>query len=110
MGNYGNQFGNNQVTGRTVKAQYKIGFPTPAAVSTVVARRFEQRLTRIPQVRDAGRVTVTMDGNIAILEGVVATEHDRELVGRLATLEPGVDSVQNELQIDPTAAAEVNTP
>lgn len=76
---------------------------TPA-VTTQVASRLQTRFTRIPRVMLAGDVTVAMDGGTAVLSGVVATAEDRDLLGRLAMLEPGVSEVRNELGVDPAAA------
>jgi osmotically-inducible protein OsmY len=42
---------------------------------------------------------VTMDGSNAILSGTVSSEHDRQLIERMALLVPGVQTVRNELVI-----------
>ncbi|MGE0537977.1 MAG: hypothetical protein AB7O68_23640 [Pirellulales bacterium] len=40
-----------------------------------------------------------MTSRTAILEGVVASEHDRLLAAELARLEPGVSAVENRLRL-----------
>ena len=50
-------------------------------------------------------VAVAVQGSTAVLQGTVATEHDRELAEALVRLEPGISHVVNELQIAPTGAA-----
>ncbi len=42
-------------------------------------------------------VTVLTRGRTVILRGTVASDHDRDLAGQLARLEPAVDQVENEL-------------
>jgi hypothetical protein len=104
-GGFGNQYGNNgQNSVRTVKAQLKLGIAVPVSAPATVARQFNRRIAHIPQLRDAGQVRMRLEGGTAILEGVVATDNDRNLMAQLVMLEPGIVAVRNELQVDPTAA------
>ena len=45
------------------------------------------------------RITATANGRTVVLQGQVATERDRQVAERMATMEPGVDSVVNELVV-----------
>jgi len=63
------------------------------------AVRIERRLTKIPQLHGMGKVRVQMDGRVVVLRGEVASKHQRDLIGRLVLLEPGVADVRNELQV-----------
>jgi len=72
----------------------------PAAQSAVVQ-------TRLTKAMQAGRVQsaqVQIAGGTAVLRGVVANEHDRLLVARLASLEPGVSRVENLVTVQAPAA------
>ena len=44
-------------------------------------------------------IEVSLEGRAATLRGVAASEHDRWLAGLLATFEPGIDSVNNQIQV-----------
>ena len=77
--------------------------PAPAAVATGPNVRLQNRLARIPQLKDRGSVKVEMEGQVAVLRGEVASQHERDLVGRLVLLEPGIADVRNELQVAPAA-------
>jgi osmotically-inducible protein OsmY len=83
--------------------------PTPALIAAAqpanVAQRVQTKLERIPQVRGSGSVSVTMDGKRAVVKGQVKSERDRELIGRMLLLEPGVGDVQNELVVAAPAPA-----
>jgi hypothetical protein len=77
-------------------------FPgTAPPIATGPNLRVQNRLARIPQLKERGSVQVAMEGQVAILRGEVASQHDRDLVGRVVLLEPGVADVRNELQVAP---------
>ena len=66
-----------------------------------IVRRMEQRLGNSPS--DPSQVTVplevTVAGRTATLRGVVSSAHERSLAAALASLEPGIDAVQNDLVV-----------
>jgi hypothetical protein len=66
-------------------------------VPSAVARRLSGELSRLSG--SVGPIRVQIDGQTAVLRGMVATEHDRNRAGRLAMLEPTVSHVQNELEV-----------
>jgi hypothetical protein len=85
---------------RQIRIPIALGFaPTTLPASPVVAARAQERLTRIPQLRDRAAVNIEMDGRVAVLRGEVVSSHERELVARLMLLEPGISGVRNELQV-----------
>lgn len=49
--------------------------------------------------RPPGPIRVTVKNRTAILSGVVATEHDRQVAGLLASFEPGVEEIENQLRV-----------
>lgn len=58
-------------------------------------QRLEQRLGNSGSLP----LTVRMDGRTAILQGEVASSYERNLAAALASLEPGIDAVQNDLVV-----------
>ena len=82
-------------------------FPFSSAAAPPIATgpnlRVQTRLARIPQLKERGSVKVEMEGQVAVLRGEVQSQHERDLVGRVVLLEPGVADVRNELQVAPAA-------
>lgn len=66
----------------------------------VVQANFNSRLSRLPALQNIGSVTMQVDNRVATLRGTVASEDQRSLIVRQAALEPGVDRVINELQVN----------
>ncbi|MCY2988534.1 MAG: BON domain-containing protein [Planctomycetota bacterium] len=79
--------------------------PTPALMAaaepTHVGERVQSKLVKIPQVRSSGSVKVEMEGKIAVLRGEVKSQRERDLIGRMLLLEPGISDVRNELVVAP---------
>ena len=82
----------------------EIGFnvPPPARLGTTL----EARMAKIPRLRQVTPMRVTVHERTAILEGEVASPHDRLLAEQLARLEPGIDRVRNLLVVAPESAVE----
>ncbi|MEX2174384.1 MAG: BON domain-containing protein [Pirellulaceae bacterium] len=122
--NYGNLFQNlfnqqgpaftNQNNGRgstPLRIPIKLGFEPRPIATAQVSTAFTNRLTNLPAFRSLGPLEVTMQGQIAVLQGVVASEDDRRLAESLAMLEPAVLGVKNELVVGPVPTkAEVLPP
>ena len=110
---FGNQFGRNQLGGSQFGQQGQLGaagtlplrhrIRVDIAVSprtiTRISRAFAQRLTRFPGLTGMLAVDVTMEGQTAVLTGSVDSDRARDLVARLAMLEPGIAAVRNELSV-----------
>jgi len=120
MGAFGNMFGNqfgmnqgmNQGGGASkLRIPTKIGFaaPTTPAVTTARSQRFATRIPKIPSFKGVSGLSVQMAGETAVIRGTVQSEEQKELVERLAKLEPGISEVQNELEVvapaDPASPA-----
>lgn len=109
-GAYGSAYGTyaRRGTGGMGAAEMQTGitlaFAAPRPAVEQVLPTLTARLERTPQIRFRSPVAVTLREGTAILRGVVASEHDRELAEQLARLEPGVLQVQNELLVLPTEA------
>ncbi len=104
-----NMFGQGGANSRTntqklVRAPLRLAPEMGSVIQpTAAAQQFTTRLARLPVFSKAQGVTVSMDGETVVLQGVVATEHDREVLARLALLEPGIAAVRNELVVNPQA-------
>ncbi|WP_390816733.1 BON domain-containing protein [Symmachiella macrocystis] len=66
------------------------------AEPTVIAYRLEES----DSFRQLGEIEVVVSGPTATLRGEVASESDRRLAALLATFEPGIDHVQNDLTVN----------
>ena len=111
-----NMFGmqNNQ-TGQqqgTIRTQMRLGFAQPIPASTQVTAQFGRTVTRVLERQDigGGQVNVAMEGRTAVLTGTVGSSHAREVVERLALLEPGISEVRNELTVSPEATTPETVP
>lgn len=77
---------------------------TPFASATPVrAARFEKRLTKLRSLNTGTGVEVEVRAGIATLTGTVPTDRDRELIEQMALLEPGIEKVENQLEVDPAS-------
>ncbi|MBM4003205.1 MAG: BON domain-containing protein [Planctomycetes bacterium] len=106
FGMFGNMNQNNMNNrGRSnMRIPVKLGF-TPKPVSSVaVSQQFVTRLRNLPGLNVTENVSVTMEGRTAILTGTVGSENEKDLIGRLARLEPGISDVQNDLEIAESAS------
>lgn len=96
------QFGGNQgnTRGQTqLRIPIKLGFTQAPVATPKVTARLERRLANLPALSAIGPIRVSMDGQTAVLEGVVASEADRLLAEDLLYLEPEISAVQNDLVV-----------
>lgn len=82
-----------------VRTRMTIGFPVPARTAPVARQTKINKILNSGRIATRGDLTVTIDQGIATLRGRVATESDREVALQLAKLEPGVETVRDELEI-----------
>jgi hypothetical protein len=110
-GGRGNQQQNNQGRNgrgrqqRTVRTVLEMGFSMPPRNQSAIATTVAQRLAGSRGVAAISPVTVTMSGRVAVLQGVVPTDHARNVAEQLALLEPGVSTVQNDLTVAEESSA-----
>jgi hypothetical protein len=83
----------------TVRTQLTVGFQGATLDSQKVSSSITKRLADLPAVHWSSPGRVEMQGRTAILRGVVATQHDRDLAERVIRLEPGVGDVENQLVV-----------
>lgn len=101
-GAYGSAYARRGTVGTGVAAMQTglaLAFAPARPAAQQVLPALTARLERASRVRFQSPVAVTLREGTAILQGVVASEHDRELAEQLARLEPGVLQVQNELVV-----------
>lgn len=106
--NQGNFNESGQRAGRPpIRIPLRLGFvPKPISAPQFTAR-FENRITKLPGITTIGPIQVTMEGSVAVLRGVVASEQDRQLAAGVALLEPEVESVRNELTVSGVETAPI---
>ena len=92
----GGQSGQNRVSYSTgLKVGFEYRLPTAPALSS----RIEERLAKMSLGEDYGPLEVTLEGRTATIRGVVATRRERDLVGHLVRMEPGISTVENEVTL-----------
>ncbi len=100
--------------------------PAPANRGVIITSRSMSRSARVVSSRGAAAdpagaavestlrnvrparpnmIRATVEGGTMVLRGRVASEHDRAVAEAAARMEPGVESVRNELRIETPAAA-----
>ncbi len=100
---------NNQGGGRSrspLPPRLTLGFNYSGPGELRVSTQLTRLVSKLPNLGIMEPVTVSMIGDTAVLQGRVATAHDREVIAQVALLEPGVGSVQNDLQVG-TAPVEI---
>lgn len=83
--------------GRTADGQAATGQVVDLAFSALVTRRV---LTTLP-LSSPNQIEVLVAGRAAILRGAVASAREQKLAELLLQLEPGIERVENQLQIQP---------
>lgn len=78
-----------------VRPDIEVERPSGATTAT----NAQLRLTRIQMPKRLKGVISSVEGDYVVLRGQVATESDKRMVERLVKLEPGIDSVRNEVTV-----------
>ena len=108
LGQNGMNNANSQQGNKQIRTRLALGFTSPFvakpdsprvnAIRTAVTARLTRVLDRaIPA--SAGQVQARLDGSTVVLQGSVASEHQKKIAGLLAKMEPGVSDVKNELTV-----------
>ncbi|BBO32399.1 BON domain-containing protein [Lacipirellula parvula] len=93
-----------------IRVQLKPAFDAPAITPLQANVPLQRRLAKEMATVGVSSPQIEMVGRTAVIRGSVATERDRELIARLASLEPGVSQVENLVQIQPAAASPPSPP
>jgi hypothetical protein len=84
----------------------RLGF-TPARPSdTELTNTIRARLGRILAAQNIVAPQLTMEGDVAVLRGVAATESQKVVLEKLIAMEPGVSAVRNEMTVAAPTATE----
>jgi osmotically-inducible protein OsmY len=75
--------------------------------SSEIATNAKNRLTRIQMPKRLKGIEASVDGGTVVLRGQVANESDKRMVERLVMLEPGIDSVRNEVTVTTSPAERI---
>ena len=96
-------------SGEQLAVAVELGFEPPAASAPeVLSDTLTTKIGQSKRIQTIQPIEVSLADGTAILRGVVATPHDRELAEQWMLLEPGVRSVRNELQVAGKASSEAS--
>jgi len=85
-----------------------VAFEYPQPSDDELQSTLAEYVLRVPGMDRLGPIEVSVVGQTAILRGVVASEHQRDVAEQLVLLEPGVRAIRNELVLaDPASQAPV---
>jgi len=99
--NQGGTFNQNRQQARpSIRIPLKMAFTPRVIPTSQITAKFENRISKLSGITTVGPIKVTMEGPVAVLQGVVKSEQDRELAAGVAMLEPEVESVRNELTVE----------
>jgi hypothetical protein len=84
-----------------IRVQLQPAFDAPAPLPLQENIPMQRRLSKEMTAVGISSPSIEMNGRTAVIRGVVATQRDRELIARLALLEPGVSEVENLVEIQP---------
>jgi osmotically-inducible protein OsmY len=93
------QSGGQQNGTRTLRRRLHAAFRHPQLSSADVRNSVKVRLNRLSTRNSLTDIQVAMQGRTALLQGTVASEEERKLAAILASLEPGVSEIRNELVV-----------
>jgi hypothetical protein len=91
-------------TVRDVPTKLNLAFDHPTAAksgTTIVQMRSLDAYRGLPDPSKASSVKFVIEDGTAILQGFVASSHDRAIAEQLVRLEPGVWKIKNELEVRP---------
>jgi hypothetical protein len=110
MGGMGMGRNGNNTTTPPVRATVTIGFEPVVSQPEQYSSTISEHLVGLPALHWQVPAQVVMQGRTAVLRGVVATEHDRDLAERVLRLEAGVDRVDNQLVVASHSTAKTAPP
>ncbi len=96
-----NQANQNTQVKRPYRTTMQVGFGYSLPPASELAAKLTSRLDRARLAPLPDSFEVRIQGQTAILRGVVPTDHARVLAEQLALLEPGIGRVDNQLVVAP---------
>ncbi len=83
-----------------IRTRIAPSFRSPSISPARRTQRFDRVMLRVPKLRGmAGNVNVTMNGNTAVINGVVENDQQLQLIERQLRLEPGVSRIENQARV-----------
>jgi hypothetical protein len=89
-----------------LRVNLQVAFTPPRPSQAELAETIRTRLGRILAVQNIAAPQLTMEGDVAVLGGVAATESQRLVLEHLVAMEPGVRAVRNEMTVVAPSATE----
>ena len=89
----------SQSNAPAIRTQWNTDFTSTPPSAQKLSSSMTQRLARLPAIHWSTPGQVVIHGRTAVLRGVVATAHDRDLAEQVVRLEPGIEQVQNLLVV-----------
>ncbi|NLE39733.1 MAG: BON domain-containing protein [Pirellulaceae bacterium] len=88
--------------GLAVPVTMSLGFAFSPKVPANVGGELSSCLARLPNFGKDSTVRTRIENDVVVLEGTVATDHDRALAMQMVALQPGVRKIDNRLEVKPT--------
>jgi len=99
----GGQGGGTSInTQRQVQPVYTLGFVPPTPNYARVSTTLSQRMDNTVQTGRLATVQLELSDGVAVVSGSVASEHDKKVAENMIRLQPGVQEVQSNIQLDPS--------
>jgi len=77
-----------------------VAFECPEPNANTLSALLTRRLAKTPAIRAQIPIRVEVQGRTAVLQGVVATDHDRVVAEQMVRLEAGIEAVKNEIAVE----------
>jgi hypothetical protein len=95
-----------QNTPQAMRVNLRVAFTPPRPTAAAFSDAIRTRLARILASQNIIAPQLTMEGDVAVLRGVAATESQRLVLEKLIAMEPGVSAVRNEMSVAGSSATE----
>jgi hypothetical protein len=92
---------NNRNNTPPVRVRLRPAFETPLSTMKQVSDDLQSRLSDSVSELGVADSRVSMDDRTLTLEGSVQSEHQRALVEKMMSLEPGISEIDNRLTVEP---------
>ncbi|MCI0332697.1 MAG: BON domain-containing protein [Planctomycetes bacterium] len=89
-----------------MRVALKVAFTAPSPSSAELTNNIRRRIGRVLAVQNIAAPQISMEGDVAVLVGVAASESQRLVLEKLVAMEPGVREVRNEMTVVPPTALE----
>ena len=107
-GNFGmGMMGGNAQGRKSIRASVRPEIEMSARGAADLSARTTSRFSNLPAAQKFPNVNARYENGSVVLRGSVATEKDKKMMERLMKLEPGVDSVKNELLVQGTTLEQI---